>query len=79
MSRWKDYVKATKLTGTDRVTQLFECCDEQLRKDLTRTAGGTLTGKAEDDIAAIRSLAVREENAMVARVALHNNYATGPG
>ena len=73
MSRWEDYVKATKLTGTDKVIQLLECCDEQLRKDLTRTAGGTLTGKAEGEvIAAIRSLAVREENAMVARVALHN-------
>lgn len=66
-------VKATKLTGTDRVVQLLECCDEQLRKDLTRTAGGTLTGKTEDEVlTAIRDLAVREENAMVARVALHN-------
>ena len=72
-SRWEDYVKATKLTGTDRIVQLLECCDEQLRRDLTRTAGGTLTGKTEDEVlAAIRSLAVREENAMVARVALHN-------
>ena len=38
-SRWGDYVKATKLKGTDRVIQLLECCDEQLRKDLTRNAG----------------------------------------
>ena len=36
-SRWGDYVKATKVTGTDKVVQLLECCDEQLRKDLTRT------------------------------------------
>ena len=42
-SRWGDYVIATKLEGTDRVIQLLECCDEQLRKDLTRNAGGTLT------------------------------------
>ncbi len=35
--------------------------------------GGTLTGKTEDEVlAAIRGLAVREENTMVARVALHN-------
>ena len=46
-SRWGDYVKATKLEGTDRVIQLLECCDEQLRKDLTRNAGGTLTSLTE--------------------------------
>ena len=72
-SRWSDYVKATKLSGTDKVIQLLECCDEQLRKDLTRNAGGTLTGKTEDEVlAAIKTLAVREENVMVARVTLHN-------
>ncbi len=72
-SRWNDYVRATRLKGTDKVIQLLECCDDQLRKDLTRNAGGTLTGKTEDEVlAAIRKLAVREENTMVARVALHN-------
>ena len=30
--RWSDYVKATKLEETDRVIQLLECCDDQLRK-----------------------------------------------
>lgn len=74
-SRWQDYVEATKVTGKDLVIQLLECCDEQLRKDLTRTAGGTLTNKSEGDVlTAIRRLAVREENAMVARVALHNMH-----
>ena len=72
-SRWGDYVKATRLEGADRVIQLLECCDEQLRKDLTRNAGGTLTGMSEDQVfKAMMKLAVREENAMVARVALHN-------
>ena len=72
-SRWSDYVKATKLLGTDKIIQLLECCDDQLRKDLTRNAGGTLTGKTEDEVlAAIKTLAVREENVMVARVMLHN-------
>ena len=56
-SRWGDYVKATKLSGTDKVIQLLECCDDQLRKDLTRNAGGTLTGKTEDEVlAAIKTL-----------------------
>ena len=72
-SRWGDYVKATKLEGTDRVIQLLECCDEQLRKDLTRNAGGTLTGMTEDQVfKAMETLAIREENTMVARVSLHN-------
>ena len=73
ISRWSDYVKATKLSGTDRVIQLLECCDDQLRRDLTRNAGGTLTGKTENEVlAAMKILAVREENVMVARVTLHN-------
>ena len=72
-SRWSDYVKATKLNGTDKIIQLLECCDEQLRKDLTRNTGGSLTGMTEDEVfAAMKNLAVREENTMVARVALHN-------
>ena len=50
-----------------------ECCDEQLRKDLTRNAGGTLTHLAiEDVLKAIKRLAVHEENIMVARVTLHD-------
>lgn len=44
----RDYVKATKLEGTDRVIQLLGCCDEQLRKDLTRNARGTLNEMTED-------------------------------
>ncbi len=72
-SRWSDYVDATKVDGRDKVIQLLECCDEPLRKDLTRSAGGSLKDKTEAEVlAAIRKLAVREENTMVARVTLHN-------
>ena len=72
-SRWGDYTKATKLVGPDRVLQLLECCDEQLRRDLTRNAGGTLAGGTEEEVlAAMKALAVREENVMVARVTLHH-------
>ncbi len=56
-SRWNDYVRATRL-----LTRSFNCCDDQLRKDLT------LSGKTEDEVLA--GLAVREENAMVARVTM---------
>ena len=70
--RWNNYVAAIKISGKDVVIQLLECCDEGLRKDLTRAAGGTLTEKSEADVLkAIKTLAVREENTMVARVALH--------
>ena len=70
-------MKATKLSGTDRVIQLLECCDDQLRRDLTRNAGGTLTGKTEVKVlAAMKILAVREENVMVARVMQHNMKRT---
>ena len=70
---WSDYTEATKIAGRDKVVQLIECCDEQLRKDLTRSAGGSLTNKTEQEVlAAIKKLAVREENTMVARVTLHN-------
>jgi hypothetical protein len=73
LSRWTDYVAATKLDGKDKVIQLLECSEEPLRRDLTRTTGGKLTEKSVDDVlAAICKLAVREENTMVARVTLHN-------
>ena len=53
--------------------QLLESYDDQLRRDLTRSAGGTLTGKTEVNVlAAMKILAVREENVMVVRVTLHN-------
>ncbi len=72
-SRWNDYARATRLEGTDKVIQLLECCDDQLRKDLTRNAGGSLTRMTEDEVfAAMKKLAVREENTMIARVTLHN-------
>ena len=77
-TRWGEYVAATKISGTDRVIQLLECCDDQLRKDLTRVAGKSLTTQSEEEVLrAIKRLAVREENIMVA---LHDmrqdNYET---
>ena len=73
LSRWKDYVNATKIKDKDLIIQLLECCDETLRRDLTRAQGGSLTTKTEEIVlAAIRQLAVREENTMVARVTFNN-------
>ncbi|XP_068232779.1 uncharacterized protein [Palaemon carinicauda] len=71
--RWDEYVNATAINGQEAVVQLLECCEDQLRKDVTRVAGGSLLAKPiAEVIAAIRALAVREENVMVARVTLHN-------
>ena len=66
--RWSE----VKLSGTDKVIQLLECCDDQLRRDLSRSTGETLVGNTEVEVlAAMKILAVREENIMVARVTLH--------
>ena len=71
----KTMLMQQKITGKDKVVQLLKCCDEQLRKDLTGNAGGSLTTKPiEDVMSAIRKLAVREESTMVAQVQLHNMH-----
>ena len=73
LTRWEEYATATNISGQERIIQLLECCDEPLRKNLTRSVGGTLTNMAESAVlAAMKKLAVREENAMVARVILHD-------
>ena len=55
--------------------QLQEFCDDELRRDLTRSAGGSLTMKDEITVLeAIQKLAVRVENIMVSRVVLHDMY-----
>ena len=73
ITRWGEYKTGTKLVGPDVVAQLLECCDEELRKDLTRAAGKSLINSDEKDVlAAMKSLAVRSGNTMVARVALSN-------
>jgi hypothetical protein len=57
------------VTGLDIVIQLSECCEESLRKDLTRSAGGSLVQNYEEQVlAVIENLAVRR----VSRVRLHN-------
>lgn len=68
--RWSEYKAATHLTGLEVIYQLLECCDEPLRKDLTRTYGSLTGGDEQAALAAVRTLAVRSENIMVARVQL---------
>ena len=73
ISRWGTYKSATKLSDSDLVIQLLECCDESLRKDLTRVHKSSLTNMTESDlISAIKRLSVVEESALVSRFNLHN-------
>ena len=74
MSRWGDYVQATKVQGAERAIQLLECCDPGLRRDLQRNSGGVvLSGMPVDAIVAvIKVLAVRVEKPTVARDRLHS-------
>ena len=68
--RWQGYKLATKLQGAEIIFQLLECLEEPLRKDLTRSYGD-LTNKDEETVLGfIKTLAVRPENHLVARVEL---------
>lgn len=68
--RWSDYKAATHLDGSDIIFQLLECCDDALRKDLTRTFGALASSDESTILRHIKTLAVRQENVMVARVQL---------
>ena len=68
-TRWGEYRDGTRLRGDDIVVQLLECCDDELRRDLTRSMVG---GTEATVLAAMKALAVRSENVMVARYALHD-------
>ena len=73
LTRWAEYKSGTRIDGGDAVAQLLECCEEDLRKDLTRAAGGSLIRKLESEVISwIKELAVRKENVMVARITLAN-------
>ena len=47
LTRWADYEEATGITGKTLILQLLECCDEKLRRDLTRTAGARSLTRAK--------------------------------
>ena len=70
LQRWEDYNQANRLTGKDIIYQLLECCEDNLRKDLTRTHD-KLSDQTESTVLGyIKRLAVRPENILVARVQL---------
>ena len=48
LARWQEYKRATHLPDNELIFQLMECCDETLRKDLTRSYG-SLADRTEVD------------------------------
>ena len=73
LSRWGTYKRATKLSGLDVTVQMLECCDEELRKNLTRVHKNSVANMDESELlGAIKRLAVIEESTLVSRYKLHN-------
>lgn len=72
VQRWEDYKQATRLTGNDIIYQLLECCEESLRRDLSRNYGRLNNETEQNVLAHMKTLAVRPENILVARVQLQS-------
>ena len=73
LSRWDNYKVNTNIGGEEEVIQLLECLDDDLRMNLTRSLGNTLTQKKSTElIVEIKKFAVREENLLISRMDLHN-------
>ena len=74
LMRWTEYKLATRLTGQDILSQLTECTSDDFRRDLNRAYGTLLQNTEDEALAKIKSLAIKPENILVARVNLHNNF-----
>ena len=72
-NRWKTLKKLTNLGDSNASAHLIECCDEELRIDLYRIYGVNLENEPESKVLeAIKKVAVKVENVIVARVRLLN-------
>ena len=70
-ARWTQYKQATSLKGDDVITQLLECCTEQLRRDHHRTFSARAAVATESTILAeLKQIAVCKRNKAVNRVKL---------
>ena len=69
-SRWEHYKKAANVTGDDVVTQLMECCNEQLRREHHRTFSGAGATSEKDLLAELKQISVSKRNKAVNRVKL---------
>ena len=71
LHRWEEYTMATKPIGPDRVQQLLECCDPDLRLGISRQAGHSMAEYTEEQaLQSMKLLAMRAENIEVATDAL---------
>ena len=68
--RWDAYKTATHIVDREATLQLLECCEDSLRKDLHRFHSNIATATEINALAAIKTLAVKAENAMVSRMTL---------
>ena len=58
----------TGIVGDQLITQLIECCDDDLQFDLHRSVGPDLSNKTEAAVLGeIKRFAVEEENTLIAR------------
>ena len=73
VTRWGEYNTGTKLVGPDVVAQLLECCEEELRKYLTRAARPRRL--ENDQHHAYSTLRMRVRSAV--RIGDNKTYATG--
>ena len=72
-NRWKTLKKLTNIGDSNAVAHLIECCEEELRIDLYRIYGIELENEVESKVLeAIKKVAVKMENVIVARVRLLN-------
>ena len=72
LARWHEYKRATRLQPDDVLFQLMECLEESLRKDITRSYGSLADMTEAQALECVKTLAVKPENVLVARVQLLN-------
>ena len=70
VTSWDAYKTATRIADHDVTLQHLECCEDSLRKDLYRSYSNIAMALAIDALTAIKTLAVKAENAMVSRITL---------
>ena len=70
ITRWDAYKTATRIADHDATLQLLECCEDSLRKDLHRSHSNIAMATEIDALTAIKTLAVKAENAMLSRMTL---------
>ena len=70
-TKWHRYKIMTRLSDSESVSHLIECCDDDLQMDLHRLLGADIINQSENYLLAeIKKLAVKEENTLISRTIL---------